>query len=355
MIALALLACLAASEPVLLNTETFSETIASGKPCFVKFFAPWCGHCKRLAPTWDQLAEDLANTTVQVAKVDCTVETALCSEHGVRGYPTLKLFIGSKTIPYTGARDLQSLVEFVGQHTETKEGDISGLVELDDQTFKEFLSKEGVHFVKFYAPWCGHCQKLAPVWEELAGYYKENSLVHIIKVDCTANQATCQKYGVQGYPTLILFEDGLALEKYNGERSLSALIDFVAENAPTAGDGEPDTKSEKAKAQVTPRELTDDTFQSAIEEGVVFVKFYAPWCGHCKRLAPIWDQLAGMMHASTHATIAKVDCTVHKETCSQYEVRGYPTLILFVDGEKEAEYKKARDLDSLVNFLKDYQ
>ena len=74
----------------------------------------------------------------------------------------------------------------------------------------------------------------------------------------------------------------------------------------------------------------------------------------------------------------QVDCTVNKETCSQYEVsitsglyggtfyvtdfrlccfqvRGYPTLILFVDGQKEAEYKKARDLDSLVSFLKDYQ
>ena len=55
-------------------------------------------------------------------------------------------------------------------------------MELDDDSFKDFLSKEGVHFVKFYAPWCGHCQKLALVWEELAGYYKENSLVHIIKV-----------------------------------------------------------------------------------------------------------------------------------------------------------------------------
>ena len=62
-------------------------------------------------------------------------------------------------------------------------------MELDDDSFKEFLSKEGAHFVKFYAPWCGHCQKLAPVWEELAAYYKENSLVHIIKV--------CDKSGLK--------------------------------------------------------------------------------------------------------------------------------------------------------------
>lgn len=96
-------------------------------------------------------------------------------------------------------------------------------------------------------------------------------------MDCTKNQGTCQKYGVQGYPTLILFEDGLALEKYQGERTLNALIDFVTENAPATGKGASDDKSEPAGSPVTPLELTDNSFQSAIAEGVVFVKFYAPW------------------------------------------------------------------------------
>ena len=59
-------------------------------------------------------------------------------------------------------------------------------------------------------------------------------------------------------------------------------------------------------------ELTTDTFQSEIEQGMTFVKFYAPWCGHCKRLAPTWDELAERIHASSEDTvIAKVGVTLH--------------------------------------------
>lgn len=337
-------------EPLILTKETFDTTLATGKPCFVKFFAPWCGHCKRLAPTWDQLADEYMNTTVVIAKVDCTTDTSVCSEHGVSGYPTLKLFVGSHQISYTGQRDLKSLKEFVEQQVKSDEGDEVGLVHLDDKSFPSFIEKNGVHFVKFFAPWCGHCQKLAPTWEELATYYKSNSLVHISKIDCTQNTVTCGKYGVKGYPTLLLFEGGEPIDKYKGGRGLDALIQYVKDNFPV---GTSDEKSREERS-ITPVDLTADTFHNTISEGVTFVMFYAPWCGHCKRLAPVWERLAEVTHSSSHATIAKVDCTVEKELCEKFEVRGFPTLILFSEGEKKAEYTKARDLDSLLEFLKEH-
>ena len=77
---------------------------------------------------------------------------------------------------------------------------------------------------------CGHCQRLAPTWEELGAIFKSNPQVQIIKVDCTKNSETCKKYGVQGYPTLVLFENGEAIAKHKGGRTLNELLDFIKEN-----------------------------------------------------------------------------------------------------------------------------
>lgn len=65
---------------------------------FIKFYAPWCGHCKSLAPVWDELGRDLKGK-VMIGKVDCTTETSVAGRFGVRGYPTLKFFpAGAKSV-----------------------------------------------------------------------------------------------------------------------------------------------------------------------------------------------------------------------------------------------------------------
>lgn len=340
--------------PIELTDETFSSTVEEGNPVFVKFYAPWCGHCKRLAPTWDDLSSHYENSDITIAKVDCTKFSKVCGDEQVRGYPTLKLFHNGGVVKYEGARDLKSFTNFVDDHisqapdeTATKESDVNidemGVMHLNDGNFDSITSK-GVHFVKFYAPWCGHCQKLAPTWSDLAAYYNtHNKDVHIVKVDCTENSATCPKYDVRSYPTLILLQDGKVKAQYTGKRDLIDLIQFVTS-----------TLNEQPQAQASVpqvRVLTGADFNDVISAGTTFVKFYAPWCGHCKRLAPTWDQLAEISHSKTGITIAKVDCTVEKELCETHQVRGYPTLILFKDGSKKADYSGPRDIESLLGFL----
>ncbi|GAB4815143.1 hypothetical protein N2152v2_002189 [Parachlorella kessleri] len=98
-----------------LTADTFDEKTADGKVWFIKFFAPWCGHCKRLAPTWDTLAKEFKDSdSVQVATVDCTVEKGICNKAEIRGYPTLKVYQGGEAKEqYRGSRELSALKEFL--------------------------------------------------------------------------------------------------------------------------------------------------------------------------------------------------------------------------------------------------
>lgn len=109
----------AASAATTLTGATFEESIA-GKGAFVKFYAPWCGHCKKLAPAWDQLHGEFAdNDAVVIGDVDCTAEEnkAICSQMGVRGFPTLKYFNGDPSgESYEGGRDFDSLLEFAKEN-----------------------------------------------------------------------------------------------------------------------------------------------------------------------------------------------------------------------------------------------
>lgn len=97
------------SDVISLSKDTFEDFMKEHDLVLAEFFAPWCGHCKALAPKYEEAAKELKTKNIPLVKVDCTAEEDLCRDHGVEGYPTLKIFRGvDSSKPYQGARQTES-------------------------------------------------------------------------------------------------------------------------------------------------------------------------------------------------------------------------------------------------------
>ncbi|XP_047326967.1 protein disulfide-isomerase like 2-1-like [Impatiens glandulifera] len=221
------------------------------------------------------------------------------------------------------------------------------VIVLTEDNFDKEVGQDRGALVEFYAPWCGHCKKLAPEYEKLGASFKKAKSVLIGKVDCDEHKTVCSKYGVSGYPTIQWFPKGsLEPKKYEGARNAEALVSYINKEGGT-----------NVKLAVIPSSvviLTSDNFDDIVlnEKKNVLVEFYAPWCGHCKSLAPIYEKVGTVFNLEEDVVIANLDADTHKDLAGKYGVSGYPTLKFFPKGNKAGEdYNGGRDLDDFVTFI----
>lgn len=244
--ALLFVSLVVASDVKVLTESTFDAETASGE-WLLEFYAPWCGHCKNLAPKYEELATKVKDQ-YNIAKIDCTVEKNLQTRFGIRGFPTIKFLKDGKIYDYSGQRTIDSFVDFMAggyatatansipspvaaapaadkpaaeNKPEAKAGP-SDVVTLTADNFA--LTSQDTWFLEFYAPWCGHCKRLAPIYEEVATALKGK--VKVGKVNCDEEKAVCSQYGVRGYPTVYFQKDG-ELREYNQQRTVEAFKKFA--------------------------------------------------------------------------------------------------------------------------------
>ncbi|KAF3334549.1 putative protein disulfide-isomerase A6 [Carex littledalei] len=221
------------------------------------------------------------------------------------------------------------------------------VVDLTPDNFDKEVGKDRGALIEFFAPWCGHCKKLAPEYEKLGSSFKKAKTVLIGKVDCDQHKDLCSKYGVSGYPTIQWFPKGsLEAKKYEGPRTAEALAEFINTEAGT----NVKLAAEPSNVVVLSPEIFDQVVLDETKD--VLVEFYAPWCGHCKSLAPIYEKVASVFKLDEHVVIANLDADQHKDLAEKYGVSGYPTLKFFPKGNKAGEdYEGGRDMDDFVNFI----
>ncbi|ORZ02631.1 thioredoxin-like protein [Syncephalastrum racemosum] len=243
-------------------------------------------------------------------------------------------------------------------------------VDIPELTASDFAAttEQGIWFVEHYSPYCPHCVQFAPEWQNLADAFEdlqETKGFFFGKVDCTVQGDLCKEHGIRGTPMLQLYVHGELIETYpNSERVHDKLVEYIKKQSEQYGT--PDLQEEQEQDEelglaapsshspINPNgenvALTPDTFNDAKASGQPwFIKFYAPWCGFCKKLAPTWVQLAKDL--KDQVNVAEMNCDEYRETCVAHGVSGFPTMKMFVAGT-EHEYRNDRSLVSLVSFAK---
>jgi protein disulfide-isomerase A6 len=223
----------------------------------------------------------------------------------------------------------------------------SGVTVLTPDNFDKVVDGSKHVLVEFYAPWCGHCKNLAPTYDELAAVYAKTADVVIANVDADAHKGLGGRFGVQGFPTIKFFPRGSTTpEDYNSGRDLDSFVAFLAEK--TGRRGSVPVKD----TAVT--ELTDATFDKIVLDPTkdVLVEFYAPWCGHCKSLAPVYERVAKTFRRDKDVVIANIDADKYRDIGSRFSVQGFPTIKYFPKNNKAGvEYSKGRAENDFVDFI----
>merc|ERR1712119_47885 len=121
------------------------------------------------------------------------------------------------------------------------------------------------------------------------------------------------------------------------------------------GNIEPHIKSEPVPDNSDPKAVkvaVAKNFEELVTENTkdVLVEFYAPWCGHCKKLTPIYDELGEKM-AEENVEIVKMDATAN-DVPPEFDVKGFPTLYWLPKGTKKpVSYNGGRELDDFVKYI----
>lgn len=445
------------SHVVQLNAKNFEKFLSENPLVLAEFYAPWCGHCKALGPQLVEAAATLKDKDIPLAQIDCETNTELCQTHGIRGYPTIKVFRGvDDSKPYEGARKAEAITSYMlKQALPAVQPDIDSaafsktLEETKEPVIVQVLPKADAALDKIYAKIADSKRDkftfLSTTDEDLIAKYDVKKPTYLVfrsgsdeepavfneTVETEAltkfiedeskpyfgeiNGETFQQYMGAKVPLAYLFYTSpeeraewapkitkLAKEyrgkinfvgldapqfgrhaenlnqeekfplfaihdleknhKYGLDQSKTLVLDDVEKLVKdfVAGTAEINVKSEDIP-ETQPNNVytlvghTHDEFIND-EAKDVLVMYHATWCGHCKKLAPVYEELAAVYkkdkNASDKVLIASIEAT---QNDVDVELEGFPTLLLYPAGDKAhpVTFEKQRDLESLAEFIKE--
>jgi len=330
------------------------------------FYAPWCGHCKRMKPDYQVVAKELKGVAVLAAMdVNKPENSPVSRKYNISGFPTLLFFEkGELQYPYPGGNSKEEIKKFLENpkpEAEAKPKEVawadqpSEVEHLTDATFDSFMATEPSALVMFYAPWCGHCKRAKPHFDTAAAKMKKDGMKgRLAAVDCT-KESVCKRFEVKGFPTIKFFKDGEFAFDAGDAREEKSILKFMADPAEPPPPPPPETPWSEEPSDVV--HLDEENFKSFLKKKKhVLVMFYAPWCGHCKKAKPEYNEAADEYKDNAKVEYAAVDCTLYRGVCSAHDIGGFPTFKYFSYFNKlQKPYDGGRTARDFIAFMRDPQ
>lgn len=233
-------------------------------------------------------------------------------------------------------------------------GSSSPVVQLTPNNFKsKVLNSNGIVLVEFFAPWCGHCKALTPIWEKAATVLK--GVATVAALDADAHQSLAQEYGIRGFPTIKVFAPGKPPVDYQGARDVKPIAEFALQQIKALLKERLSGKASGGSSEKSDSNASIELNSSNFDELVIkskelwIVEFFAPWCGHCKKLAPEWKRAANNLKGKVK--LGHVDCDSEKSLMGRFNVQGFPTILVFgADKDSPIPYEGARTASAIESF-----
>lgn len=313
---------------------------------------------------FDNVESDAAKAFVSAANDDDLHVFAITSDAGVKS----KLGVSADSVVVL--KNFDDLRADLAVTAETSSEDIIGFAlanssplvqEFNAENSKKiFGSKITKHLLFFTNKDADHHKSAIESYTAAASQFKGQ----ILFVNVPTSEKRILEYfeiAPDAVPAAVLADLGSAsgIKKFpfTGEHTTEGVSAFV--NEFFAGTLKPFLKSEEVQEDDTTGDvviLKGKSFNDLVinNDKDVLVEFYAPWCGHCKKLAPIWDELgAKVKEQSSNIVIAKIDSTANEIDVPGVAVKGFPTIYFFKGNDKAnpVAYNDGRDLESFLKFL----
>ncbi|XP_011027509.1 PREDICTED: protein disulfide-isomerase [Populus euphratica] len=443
-----------------LDHSNFNETVSKHDFIVVEFYAPWCGHCKKLAPEYEKAASILSSNDPQVvlAKVDANEDAnkEIASQFDVKGFPTIVILRkGGKSVQeYKGPREADGIVEYLKKQSgpasaELKsDDDASGFIgdkkvvivgvfpKFSGEEFENFLavaeklrsdyefghtlyakylprgeSSVSGPLVRLFKPFdelfvdskdfnvdalekfveessipivtlfnkdpSNHpfvvkyfdsplakamlfmnfsgenADSIRTKYQEVAGQHKGDGLVFLLG-DVEASQGALQYFGLkEDQVPLIVIQttDGQKYLKANlvSDQIAPWLKEYKEGKVPPFKKSEPIPEVNDEPVKVVVADSLDELVTKSGKN--VFLEFYAPWCGHCQKLAPILEEVAISYQSDADIVIAKLDATANDIPSDTYDVKGFPTVYFRSATGKLVQYEGDRTKQDIIDFI----